>query len=133
MLEAAADWLWDELRDEVGDRIRIVTVYEGVELTSRVRDDVLYRDEVARKIIDENIVDGYSEQRLEEKMGVGSLDGVIRYYRDIYAVNWARSETPQVGILVSIDRTGDLEGFEDVHTVVNFLSEHGPRAIDRGG
>lgn len=132
MDQALADSVWDTLHELAGRQLRIVTVFDGVENVSTMRDDIRehYSDDIANKLVDQNIVDLFSEERLRETVGYGSMDALVRYYPDVMVVSWSHSPKSRKGVMLSMDRSDEADSALRLQDVLNHLSSDDFRPFD---
>lgn len=123
MPTTVVDAVWDEMYDRVGVDLRTVTGYDNIEFETRMREDVRaqYTDTDDVQIIDDTIVDQFSERRLEEKYNMGELHATVRYFDECWLVSWFYPGERKSGILVSIQRDGSEASFEDVEYCLEYL------------
>lgn len=133
MDQDTADRLWSDLEAVAHDDLRVVTVYRKLDHATRLRDDLQgrYTDEVHRRLVDENIIDWYSEERMKSVLDAGPLEAVIRLYPDFCLIAASRPGQTDRGVLVSIEPPTDAEGMATAFDVVEFLGDLEWDVLDR--
>ena len=123
MDQETVDAIWADLRDVLGESLRGVTVYEGIRQVSRLREDIRerYSEEVSQRMADENVVDRYSEERLQEAIQAGPLHVVVRFYPEFLLIAWSPEGEHDRGVLAAYDRPTDREGKLHLFAVADYL------------
>lgn len=116
--------LWTDVVALAGDAVRGVTLYDSLEQETRMRDDLddRFPNHVAEKVVDENIVDWYSEDRISASADVEPLEAIVRINPDVAQVAWAPEADREKGVLVALDRPADREEQGAVFDIVDYLN-----------
>lgn len=123
MDEGAVEDIWEDLHAVVGDSLRGITMYEGIDQVSRLREDIRERfsEDVSRRMADENLVDQFSEERLQEAIHAGPLTAVVRLYEELVLIAWSPEGEHHRGVLAAYDRPTDRAGKLLTFEVVEYL------------
>lgn len=123
MDQGTVDAIWEDLQGTLGDSLRGVTMYEGIDQTSRLREDIRerYSEEISRKLADESVVDQFSEVRLSKAIEAGPLEVVVRFYPEFFLIAWSPEDEHEKGVLVAYDRPTDREGKLRLFEVAEYL------------
>ena len=117
------DQVWDAMYERVGEDLRGVTGYEGLEFETRFREDVRaeYDTRGEAEFVDRLVVDQISEREIERKIGVGDLHASIRLFDECWLICWFHPSDWKAGVVVSIQRDGPKATFDDVETCLDYL------------
>lgn len=117
------DRIWAEMTDRIGTDLRVVTQYDSRGYETRMREDVReqYSTEEDRELVDQTIVDQFSEQALSSQFKTGELEAVVRVFEESWVVFWAHRRDVKRGIIVSIERNGPIASMDDVDHCIQYL------------
>lgn len=117
--------VWDEMYGRVGEDLRVVTRYEAGDFETVMRDDVRrqYTEGEDQRIVDEAIVDQLSLRREEGAFKTGGLRAIVRAFDDAWVMSWPDPLDGKSGIIVSIQRDGDVATMDDVEYCIRFLDD----------
>lgn len=78
------DRIWEELTGRVGTDLRGVTKYDSRGYEPRMREDVLeqHMTEEDGALVDQTVVDQFSEPVLSSRFETGELGAVVRVFED---------------------------------------------------
>lgn len=108
MVEAPARAVWEDLSDLVGEDLRVVTRYDGMDYDTVMREDVReqYAAHEDRAIIDDTVVKQIGLANTEGAFKTGRLEAVVRVFEDAWVASIPDRIGAKSGIIVSVDRDG---------------------------
>lgn len=133
MSHSLVESLWEAMVDRVGEDLRVVTRYDATDFTTKMREDVRerYDREDDRQVVDDTIVKQLSLDDTESAFDTGRLQGFVRIFEDAYVLSWTADALPKKsGVIVSIDRDGDVATLDDLEWCVQHLESEIPSRID---
>lgn len=125
MPDSLVDEVWDDLVERLDDDLRVVTTYDVLNHETRMREDVRerYTPEEDREVVDDTILKHLSASGSERAFKTGELHGLVRIFDDAWVLSWAAESDEKVGVIVSVDRDGDVATLDDLDWCVEYLNE----------
>lgn len=110
MAEVSAQKVWDALRGDIGEDLRVVIRYSEFDLEAIKRDDIR---EQSTPLNTQEIVDGIIIRHLNfaddaERFHVGSLSAIVRVFESAHVISRPDSLDKKTGFIISIDRGEDV-------------------------
>lgn len=109
MVEGAVEAVWDDLYGVVGEDLRVVTRYEGVDYETRMREDVReqYTTREDRVVVDDTVIKQIDLQDTEGAFKTGRLEAVVRVFEDAWVASVPDDVGRKSGYVVSVERGGE--------------------------
>jgi hypothetical protein len=129
------DRVWTDLHERLGEDLRVVTRYESREFETRMREDVRerYTDDEDRAIVDDIIVRQLGLSDTERRFEAGELEANVHVFEWAWVIAWPDHLPSKSGVIVSIQRDGDVATVEDVEAAIRYLNDEvEPMLGDRG-
>ena len=119
------DRVWAGLHERVGDDLRVVTRYEMMEFETRMREDVRerYTADEDRAIVDDTIVRQLGLFDTERRFEAGRLEANVSVFEQAWVIAWPDHLPGKSGVIVSIQRDGDVATIQDVEGCLRYLDE----------
>ncbi|PGF14643.1 hypothetical protein CP556_20640 [Natrinema sp. CBA1119] len=115
--------IWDDLFEQVGDDLRVVTRYKPTEFDTKMRDDVRakYTCEEDRIVVDDTIVKQLGLDDTEEAFKTGDLHALVRVFDDAWILSWTDDLPKKSGLMISIQRDGATASMDDLEWCIQYL------------
>lgn len=125
MNEPTAENLWDELHDQFGDRLRVVTRYDGATFKTVMREDLRaeYSSGDDQAIVDQTIVGQLNLTDMEEVFNAGALAAVVRIFETAYVISYPESLNGKAGVIVSLQRDNNSTQRTTVEDTIQYLAD----------
>ena len=125
MCDSLVETIWGDVSENIGDDLRAVTRYDGLNYEMKLRDDVRteYTQDEDRTIVDEAILRQLNLDETEGAFKAGELESVIRVFEDAWILQWPDQLKTKSGILISIQRNGERASVVDVEWCIEYLNE----------
>lgn len=124
MAEGIVRELWDALYEVVGEDLRVVTRYDGVEYETTMREDV--RDQYTagedREIVDDTVVKQIGLRETESAFETGDLEAVVRVFEDAWVAAVPDDVDAKAGVIVSVGR-GRAATMDDVDACIRTVRD----------
>lgn len=125
MTEPLVETIWDAVSERVGDELRGVTRYNGLDFEMKLRADVRasYSNAEDRELVDEAVLSQLNLGGTEDAFKTGDLQSVIHIFEEAWVLQWPDNLTTKSGILISIQRDGTAASMADIEWCIDYLSE----------
>lgn len=132
-MEAIVDRVWASIHERVGEDLRVVTRYESLDFETRMREDLRegYTHREDREIVDDTIVRQLGLSDTERRFHAGALEANVHVFEEAWVVAWPDDLPSKSGMIVSIQRGGDVATVEDVEWCLDYLNEEVDPSLDR--
>lgn len=116
--------VWDHLESEFGEDLRVVTRYDGMEFTTRMREDIRaqYSTGEDRAIIDSTIIAQLQLDDVRDIVKAGEAKATIRVFERAWLLIYPDPHSRKSGFLVSLQRDG-ADSFRAVEQTLEYLTE----------
>lgn len=124
-MESIVERVWADLRERVGEDLRVVTRYESLEFETRMRTDVRerYTEREDRAIVDDTIVRQLGLSDTQRRFHAGELEANVHVFERAWVLAWPDHLPGKSGLIVSVQRDGDAATVADVERTLEYLDE----------
>lgn len=116
--------LWDAVHAELGEDLRGVCRYEGIDSDFILRDDIAeqYSDTESQEIVDNAIVNQISTPNIVRSMNAGDLEATVHVLDEAWLLVHPDVLPGKSGILISADRNPSGDPLEQAGWCIDYLS-----------
>lgn len=124
-MESIVERVRADLRERVGEDLRVVTRYESLEFETRMRTDVRerYTEREDRAIVDDTIVRQLGLSDTQRRFQAGELEANVHVFERAWVLAWPDHLPGKSGFIVSVQRDGDAATVADVEGTLEYLDE----------
>lgn len=124
MVDASAQAVWDDLATVLGEDLRVVTRYDGMDYDTVMREEIReqYSANEDRAIIDDTIVKQLGFRNTEGAFKTGRLEAVVRVFEDAWVASIPDRIGAKSGFIVSVER-GGAATMDDVDECIRRVRE----------
>ena len=132
MTSPAVAELWEIVHDELGENLRGVCRFEGIDAEFILRDDIQaqYSETESRSVVDNAIVNQLSTPNIVRALKAGELDATVHVLEEAWVLVYPDVLPGKSGVLVSADRSASDDGMEQAGACLELLSAETPLAAD---
>lgn len=120
--------LWDLVHAEIGEDLRGVCRYEGIDANFVLRDDIraAYSEGESRSVVDNAITNQISTPRVVRALKAGDLDATVHVLEEAWVLVYPDVLPGKSGYLVSADRQGSDDAMQQAGNCIELLSAETP-------
>lgn len=128
MASPAAETLWDVVHEELGEDLRGVCRYEGIDAEFILRDDIRsqYSESERRSVVDTAITNQISAPTIVRALKAGALDATVHVLEDAWVLVYSDVLPGKSGYLISADRHTSDDAMQQAGTCIELLSAETP-------